>query len=159
VTRAEKPHLVSLVPAVARPFQGAPAGIASRVAAAIVDMILVVVILLAGYACVAALMFLSHPRSFSFPSPPASVSGSIASFGAMLYLSVSWAATGRTFGDRLLGLRVITRAGGRVHTIRAVLRAMTYVLVPVGLIWVPISRHNRSIQDIVFRTSVVYDWE
>jgi uncharacterized RDD family membrane protein YckC len=87
------------------------------------------------------------------------VSGSIAAGGAMLYLSLSWATSGQTYGDRILGLRVVTRAGGPVHATRALLRAVAYVLVPVGIAWVFVSRHNRSVQDILFRTSVVYDWE
>jgi uncharacterized RDD family membrane protein YckC len=158
VTRAEKPF-VPLVPPVARPFQGAPAGIASRVAAGIIDMLLILIVLLIGYACVAAVMFLAHPRTFDVPVLPTGASGAIAAFGAMVYLSGSWATTGRTFGDRILGLRVVTRAGGPLGATRATLRAVAYVLVPVGLVWACVSRYNRSLQDIVLRTSVVYDWE
>jgi hypothetical protein len=32
------------------------------------------------------------------------------------------------------------------------------VVFPIGLFWVVINRHRRSIQDIVLRTEVVYDW-
>ena len=29
----------------------------------------------------------------------------------------------------------------------------------IGLLWVALSRENRSVQDLVLRTSVVYDWQ
>ena len=29
---------------------------------------------------------------------------------------------------------------------------------PVGLFWVAFSRENRSLQDVVLRTSVIHDW-
>jgi hypothetical protein len=32
------------------------------------------------------------------------------------------------------------------------------VLFPILLLWVAVSRQNRSVQDLVLRTSVVYDW-
>jgi uncharacterized RDD family membrane protein YckC len=36
------------------------------------------------------------------------------------------------------------------------LRAIGCVLFPIGLLWVVIDRQRRSLQDIVFRTRVVY---
>jgi hypothetical protein len=30
--------------------------------------------------------------------------------------------------------------------------------VPVGLFWSAVSRRNASVQDLLFSTSVVYDW-
>jgi hypothetical protein len=36
-------------------------------------------------------------------------------------------------------------------------RALLCVLFPVGLLWVLLSGENRSVQDVVLRTSVVYD--
>jgi uncharacterized RDD family membrane protein YckC len=35
-------------------------------------------------------------------------------------------------------------------------RAICCVLFPIGLLWVVIDRQRRSLQDIVFRTRVVY---
>jgi hypothetical protein len=36
-------------------------------------------------------------------------------------------------------------------------RAVLCTLVPVGLLWVLVSRDNRSVQDLLLRTSVLYD--
>jgi len=29
---------------------------------------------------------------------------------------------------------------------------------PIGVLWVAVSRTNKSVQDILVRTSVIYDW-
>jgi hypothetical protein len=33
-----------------------------------------------------------------------------------------------------------------------------YAAFPLGLAWVAVSRDSRSVQDLLLRTSVVYDW-
>ena len=68
-------------------------------------------------------------------------------------------STGRTYGDHLLGLRVVGHEGDRMRAAGAGLRAIFCLLVPVGLLWCAVDRSNRSVQDLVLRTSVVYDWE
>ena len=40
----------------------------------------------------------------------------------------------------------------------AAARAALCVVFPIGLFYVLVSRANRSVQDVLFRTSVVYDW-
>jgi uncharacterized RDD family membrane protein YckC len=77
----------------------------------------------------------------------------------ILYLAVSWMGNGRTYGDHVMGLRVVNRQGRRLHPLGALARAALYVIFPIGLLWVLISGQNRSLQDLVLRTSVIYDWE
>ena len=74
------------------------------------------------------------------------------------YLAVGWVTTGQTYGARLLGLRVVDRHGHRLGPGRALVRAVLCVLFPLLLFWVVVSRENRSVQDVLLRTSVVYDW-
>ena len=74
------------------------------------------------------------------------------------YLAVGWVSTGQTYGDRLLGLRVVDRHGRRLGPGLALVRAVLCVLFPILLFWVVLSRENRSVQDVLLRTSVVYDW-
>ena len=75
-----------------------------------------------------------------------------------LYFWISWATTGRTFGNKLMGLRVVSFRGRLMRWSGALLRAIFCVIVPIGLFWAVISRQNRSVQDVVLRTSVIYDW-
>ena len=61
-------------------------------------------------------------------------------------------------GKQVAGLRVLDRVGRRLSVGRAFARAVLYVLFPAGLLWVLASRRNASVQDLVVRTVVVYDW-
>jgi uncharacterized RDD family membrane protein YckC len=66
--------------------------------------------------------------------------------------------TGRSYGDSLLGLRVLSSRHRIPGWSLAFIRAVFCVLFPVGLFWVALSPGRRSIQDVVLRTVVVYDW-
>jgi uncharacterized RDD family membrane protein YckC len=157
------PHLaaqakLSAVPREARPFQGERAGLVSRVLAAAVDFVVVVTIVACGYLAVAAVRFLWNSRTFSFPAPPFLLLLAIGSTLMVLYLAASWGTTGRTYGAHLLGLRVLGARGRRMRASAALVRAIACVAFPIGLFWVVVSRENRSAQDVLLRSSVVYDW-
>ncbi|MGX7678987.1 RDD family protein [Jatrophihabitans sp. DSM 45814] len=148
----------SPVPQVGRPFQGHRAGIVSRTIAAAVDLLVVVAIVTGCYLALAAVLFAVNPTSFSWPD---SFAWSIPLVGFVIvvpYLTLSWCTTGRTYGDALLGLRVININGRRMRLPGAVLRAVLCVVFPIGLLWTLFSPANRSLQDMVLRTSVIYDW-
>lgn len=76
----------------------------------------------------------------------------------ILYLTIAWTTTGRTIGKQLMGLRVVSRHGERLHFGVALVRALICAAFPLGLFWCAVSRENRSVADLVLRTSVVYDW-
>jgi uncharacterized RDD family membrane protein YckC len=77
---------------------------------------------------------------------------------AVLYLTGSWAMTGRSYGASLLGLRVLSHRGRIPGWSLSFVRAVFCVFFPIGLFWVALSPNRRSIQDVVLRTVVVYDW-
>ncbi|HET9658167.1 MAG TPA: RDD family protein [Kineosporiaceae bacterium] len=149
----------SAIPREARPFQGLRAGLVSRMLAGTVDLIVVAVVVLAGYLVVAGMRFLWRPANFRFPSPSLRLL-LIAGLALLIpYLSLSWWLTGRTYGDHIFGLRVINVRGQHLRLGGAVMRAAFCVALPIGLLWVACSRQDRSVQDLVLRTSVIYDWE
>jgi uncharacterized RDD family membrane protein YckC len=148
----------SAVPARARPFQGRRAGLVSRVLANTVDFGVVVAIVAVGYAVVAALRFLWRSWTFSFPAPSFLLLLLLGGLAAVLYMTASWVTTGRTYGDHLLGLRVVGARGRPLRVGSALVRALLCVVFPVGLFWAIVSRENRSLQDVVLRSSVIYDW-
>jgi uncharacterized RDD family membrane protein YckC len=76
---------------------------------------------------------------------------------AVVYLALGWALTGRTYGSKLMGLRVLSSRNQLLGWTRSVLRALMSVLWPVGLLWCGISRTRLSLADVVLRTVVVYD--
>jgi uncharacterized RDD family membrane protein YckC len=146
------------VPLPARDFQGQRAGVVSRVLAATIDCAVLVTALLAVWLGWAAVRFLLHPTTFSFPAPSLALVVAEGWVVAVLYLTASWATTGRSYGGHLLGLRVVNFRGRRMSWPGAFVRAGFCVLFPVGLGWSAVSRSNRSVQDVAMRTSVVYDW-
>lgn len=149
----------SPLPREARPYQGRRAGPVTRASAAVIDGIVVIGTLLIGYVGYAGLLFVFSPRDFSFPDVDL-VSGTVTAHVIMVvYLSLSWWVSGRSYGSLVMGLRVVSHRGVRMTLLGALVRAAFCVIFPVGLLWVAVSRENRSVQDLVLRTSVVYDWQ
>jgi uncharacterized membrane protein YeaQ/YmgE (transglycosylase-associated protein family) len=147
----------SVVPVQARGVQGRRAGIVSRAIADIVDCAVVAGVLAAGYVGVVVARFLWRSWAFTLPTPSFLLMLVLGAVTAVIYLTAAWATTGRSYGKHLMGLRVIGPFG-RLRFGGAFLRAVLCVVLPIGIVWVAVSRHNRSLQDVVLRTSVVYDW-
>src|SRR4051794_15529009 len=150
---------ISPVPREARPFQGQRAGLVTRLVAAVLDALVVGVVLLGGYLGLVGLVFLFDPRSFQFPDLGIVFSLAATLAVAVVYLTVFWTLSGRTYGYLVMGLRVLGHGGRRLRFIGALVRAVFVVLVPIGIVWVPLSRNNKSLQDLLLGTRVVYDWE
>ena len=146
------------VPREARSYQGTSAGVVTRLAAGIVDVLLVSLALAASYAAWAALRFVIEPRDFRLPDP--SMLWAVVLYFADLvtYLTLTWWLAGRTIGDHLWGVRVTTRGGAPLGLVRAFARAVAYAMFPIGLLWCAVDRDRRSLQDLLLRTAVVYDW-
>lgn len=149
---------VSPVPHGARAYQGQRAGVATRLLAAAVDAVVVGLIIGLGYAALAGLYFLLDPRTFTFPGFGLLFSMGSALFVLVLYQGIAWHLTGRTYGNAVMGVRVINRSGGRLTLVNSFARSIATAVFPIGLLWVAVSRENHSVQDIVLRTSVIYDW-
>lgn len=153
---------VSPVPHEARAYQGQRAGVVTRVVAAGIDALVVGVALILGYAAIAALEFMVDPLQFRFPDPWWFLSVLTVLVVLVVYLTLAWWLSGRTYGCLLMGLRVVDgreRAVRRTLRLpRALLRAVAYAVFPIGLLWCAADRTGRSVQDIVLRTSVIYDW-
>ncbi|MFH8487426.1 RDD family protein [Streptomyces longisporoflavus] len=135
-----------------------PAGIVSRGVAAVLDVLVLVAACFAVQAGVGCVRLLVTGPPFRFPEPSLWLSGLSGWVLAVLYLACSWAAIGRTAGDRLMGLRVTDRAGARLGLPRSLLRAALCVTFPLGLVWIPFSRRRAALQDLVVVSAVRYDW-
>jgi hypothetical protein len=147
----------SAVPHAARPLQGRRAGLVTRILADAVDFAVVAGILGLTYLGVAAVRFIWRSWTFSFPTPSFLLVLVLGAIVSVLYLTATWGTTGHSYGKHVLGLRVVGPFG-RLRLAGAFVRALLCVIFPIGLGWVLVSRHNRSLQDVVLRTSVVYDW-
>ena len=109
------------------------------------------------YLGVAGARFVWSPVSFTWPQPSTVVSIQIAGLLATVYLTTAWVTTGRTYGAALMGLRVLSTRGRKLGWALALVRALTCVVFPVGLLWSAVSRNRCSLQDLVLRSVVVYD--
>ena len=58
----------------------------------------------------------------------------------------------------MLGLRVVSSRDAGLPLWRAFVRAILCALFPIGLFWSAVSSRNESVQDLLVRTTVVYDW-
>lgn len=150
------PDLFTL-PREARGYQGAAAGVVTRVSASIVDAVVVALSMVLLYGGVAAFLFILSPRDFTLPRPSLMWSTSTLLALMVTYLTLAWWIGGRSVGDRVMGVRVVS-ARGRVGFWRSLARAVFCTAFPLGLLWCVFDSRRRSVQDLAVRTSVVYDW-
>jgi uncharacterized RDD family membrane protein YckC len=135
---------------------GPRAGFVTRLAALIVDA-LVVVFGLRGT------MWLLDVNAHFLRrfAPPVSLSAVVlvcAPFVAGLYQVIGWRLRGQTVGKWLLGIRVVSLGGGTVGVARAVIRFGGYFLsgLPfyLGFLWV-LGPERRAFHDLLAGTEVV----
>jgi uncharacterized RDD family membrane protein YckC len=141
-----------------RSLQGHSAGFVSRVLATVIDIIVLLVIGLLLVAFVALVRWVTTSRGFHLERPNEVVAGVLGFVLAVAYFGYLWGATGRTLGEQFLGLRTVTTAGARLSWAVALTRAVLTTLFPIGVLWVLVSQRNASVQDLICRTGVVYDW-
>jgi len=152
------PGGVSPVPREARPYQGQRAGLVTRTVAGVVDALVVAVALAVGYAGWIGLRFVLDPRGFELSGLNALPGMTTALVLCVLYLSTAWSVTGRTYGGHVMGLRLVDRRGRHPGLFVAMARAVLCTLFPIGLLWCVVGPARRSVQDLLLRTAVIYDW-
>ena len=104
------------------------------------------------------LRFLIDPRGFEVPTWPFFYFVVLGYCYMVLYLTLGWATAGRSVGSRILGLRVVGRKGPSSPGPSRSSAPRSAPSCPVALFWCVVSRENRSVQDILLRTSVIHDW-
>lgn len=149
--------VLQTLPVAARSMQGERAGFFTRAIAAIIDVVITGAIVLGIW--VAGWLFLlvfSPSAGANLPQPGYFLLGGYVVLWA--YWTWAWATSGRSPGQSLMGVRVLDRHDQRSSWGLAAVRSAFCVLFPIGILWTIVSRRNRSVQDIVLRTSVVHDW-
>ena len=76
------------------------------------------------------------------------------------YFTLFWSTTGQTPGMRMMRLRVVTYAGGRVHFFRALIRlgGLVLAIIPLFAGFVPVlfDDRRRGLHDWLARTLVIH---
>lgn len=147
----------SSLPERARAIQGLSAGFTSRLIAVFIDIALVALLVLGTWGCWEALRYILNV----FYTLPALTGIPLLIIGYVLmwlYWTWSWSIGGRSLGNILMGLRVQRKGGGNLGLGLAALRSALSVVFALGLLWSIFSSKNKSLQDIVVSTEVVFDW-
>jgi uncharacterized RDD family membrane protein YckC len=89
--------------------------------------------------------------------------GAIFLIWELTYLGYSWAASGRSPGMAVLGVRVVRQDGAPLDRRRAVVRALafplSFLLFGLGLVGIVVQREHRALHDFIAGTAVVYSWD
>ena len=79
------------------------------------------------------------------------------------YFGYSWAASGRTFGMAVLGVRVVRADGQAIDPWRGVVRALvfplSFLLFGLGFLGILVQRERRALHDLIAGTAVIYGWD
>jgi uncharacterized RDD family membrane protein YckC len=147
----------SSLPERARSIQGLSAGFTSRLIAVFIDIALVALLVLGAWGGWEALRYI---MSVFYTLPPATgIPLLIIGYLLMwLYWTWSWSVGGRSLGNILMGLRVQKRHGENLGLGLAAVRSALSIVFALGLFWSIVSRKNKSLQDVVLGTEVVFDW-
>ncbi|MFM1917578.1 MAG: hypothetical protein RJB01_1093 [Actinomycetota bacterium] len=146
------------LPKEARPLQGMRAGFVTRALAVFIDIGVVAAVVGGTWATLWLLAKILIPlREFDLPRP---ISLILVGYVVMwIYWTGAWASTGKSLGGFVMGIRVVNHAGDRMGAASAALRSAFCVVFQPGLLWVVVSRKNKSVQDVLLRTNVIHDWQ
>ena len=141
----------------AQALQGHRAGLVSRLGAIGIDAVVLVLIGILALLVVAGLRAL-FTGELEVEISSDATRGPLATLLVLAYFGYGWGLNGRTAGKVALGLRVVRQDGSDLPGLRGLVRAVLYLFFPPGILWSAVSRKNASLQDLVLRTAVVYDW-
>jgi uncharacterized RDD family membrane protein YckC len=142
--------------------QGHYAGSVSRFLAFVIDLAASVGLFALGLAAVSFVVQLVTRHSVNW-SRENVVVAIIFTVWLFFYFGYSWAASGRTFGMAVLGVRVVRADGSIAEPWRGVVRALAFPLsflcLGLGFLGILVQREHRALHDLIAGTKVVYAWD
>jgi uncharacterized RDD family membrane protein YckC len=82
---------------------------------------------------------------------------------AFVYFAYSWAASGRTAGMALFGVRVVrddgTEVSGRQAVVRTLALPLSFLFLGLGFTGILLGDRRRALHDVIAGTAVVYSWD
>ncbi len=143
-------------------LQGHYAGVATRLGAFLIDLVLSVVMFSLGIAAVSFLVRLFSGTQISITR--GSVWWTVPLFiWAFLYFWYCWTLVGKTPGMALFGLRVVRGDGSPVGSARAAVRTFfflfSWAFFLLGFLGIVFGKRRRALHDVIANTAVVYDFD
>ena len=81
----------------------------------------------------------------------------------LVYFACCWAASGRTAGMALFGVRVVRDDGTDVSRRRAVVRTLalplSFLFLGLGFTGILLGDRHRALHDVIVGTAVIYSWD
>jgi uncharacterized RDD family membrane protein YckC len=150
-------------PAVAREsLQGKYAGFASRFTAFAVDLGVSLGVFMLALAAISFAARVLTGKDISWNKGDTWVITAYAVW-AFAYFAYSWAASGRTAGMALFGVRVVTDDGTSASARRAVVRTLALPLsllfLGLGFVGILLGDRRRALHDVIAGTAVIYSWD
>ena len=150
-------------PAVAREsLQGRYAGFASRFTAFAVDVGVSLGVYLLALAAVSFAARVLTGADISWHKGDIWVIITYAAW-AFLYFAYSWAASGRTAGMALFGVRVVrddgAGASGREAVVRTLAFPLSFLFLGLGFAGILLGNRRRALHDVIAGTAVIYSWD
>ena len=82
---------------------------------------------------------------------------------AFTYFAYCWAASGRTAGMALFGVRVVrddgTDASGRRAVVRTLALPLSFLFLGLGFAGILLGDRRRALHDVIAGTAVIYSWD
>jgi len=85
---------------------------------------------------------------------------------AFIYFAYSWAASGRTAGMALFGVRVVTDDGtdgtdasARRAVVRTLALPLSFLFLGLGFAGILLGDRRRALHDVIAGTAVIYSWD
>jgi uncharacterized RDD family membrane protein YckC len=143
----------------ARLAQGERAGFVSQALAAVLDAVVILAIDYGVLFLFALVRMLVTGDKLRVPDPAPGSNAIIVFVIGVLLLSAAWSGSGRAPGMAIVGLRVVGKDGGPLSPGRAFWRALLAVpTLGLGVLWVLVSKRNKSLYDMLCGSAVVYAW-
>jgi uncharacterized RDD family membrane protein YckC len=142
--------------------QGHYAGAVSRFLAFVIDVLVSSGLAALGLAATALVVQVVTGHSVSWDRTNIVVAIIFVAW-EFFYFGYSWAASGRTFGMAVLGVRVVRADGLGLDPWRGVVRALVFPLsflfLGLGFLGILVQREHRALHDLIAGTAVIYAWD
>jgi len=143
-------------------LQGHYAGLVTRFAGFLVDVVTIVVLFAVGGRVVEFVVSALLGEQVSLAEAPL-LSAIALALWAFLYCAYPLATSGRTFGMAVLGVRAVRVDGHDLDSRHAVLRVvafpLSFLLFGLGFFLIVLRQDRRALHDLIARTAVVYAWD
>jgi len=143
-------------------LQGNYAGSASRLAAYVIDLVVSTSVFALGLAVTTFGVHIvtRHPVTWNRSNVVVAV---IFVAWQFCYFGYCWAASGRTPGMAVVGVRVVRADGAALGPRRGVVRALVFPLsflfCGLGFLGILVQRERRALHDLIAGSAVVYAWD